>query len=246
MGLINSFRKINDRLNERFFKAEANTYRPYLTWVDRYLPPAGVIIDLGSGSVSLEDYLPRAGEDNMLLIAIDGHYDGLASNHTRSRIVANAESLPFRDEALDVIAASCVLEHIENPAAIVSECYRVLKKGGALVFYTPNRGSYVAAIARITPLSFHRWVRMLQTGKSSHDPDVCKTLYRMNTLSDVVRQRGQFCIVSLETHIGAPCYTTFMPPPVHLIFITFHKILQRVTWLRRTFGEVIIGCLVKP
>lgn len=245
MGLINSFRKINDRLNERCFNAEANTYRPYLTWVDRYLPPAGVIIDVGAGSVSLEDYLPRAGEDNMLLIAVDGQYDGLASNRTRLRIVANAESLPFRDKALDAIAASCVLEHIEHPTEIVSECYRVLKKGGAFMFYTPNRRSYVAAIARITPLSFHRWIRMLQTGKSYPDVEVCKTHYKMNTLSDVLRHRGKFCIISLETHIGAPCYTTFMPPPVHLIFIAFHKILQRVTWLRRTFGEVIIGCLVK-
>lgn len=159
-GIIDSFRKSNARLNNRFFKAAGNTYRHYLSWIDQCLPLNGVIIDLGAGSVSLENYMPKLKQGGVLLIAVDSSYEGLARNRTPSKIVANAESsLPFRDETVDVIAASCVFEHIENPAAVVSECYRVLKKEGALVFYTPNRRSYVAAIARITPLFFHRWIR---------------------------------------------------------------------------------------
>lgn len=190
--------------------------------------------------------MPKLKQGGVLLIAVDSSYEGLARNRTPSKIVANAESLPFHDETVDVIAASCVFEYIENPAAVVSKCYRVLKKEGALVFYTPNRRSYVAAIARITPLFFHRWIRKLQTGDSSQEADVIETFYRMNTLSDVRKYAVGFRIVSLETYIGAPCYTTFMPPPVHLIFILFHKIVQNVTYLRRTFGESIIGFLVKP
>jgi ubiquinone/menaquinone biosynthesis C-methylase UbiE len=244
--LINGFRKINVQLNERFFKAEANTYCYYLAWLDQYVLPAGMIIDLGAGSVSLETYLPRAGDNSIRLVAVDSHYNGLANNRTRLKVVANAGALPFRDETVDVVTASCFFEHMADPAAIISECHRVLKKRGALVFYTPHRRSYVAAIARITPLSFHRLVRTLQTGQSSDEVEVCETFYKMNTHSDIVRYVERFRIVSLQTYIGAPCYTTFLPPPVHLAFVMFSKILQRVNYLRRNFGESIIGCLVKP
>lgn len=245
-GVVDSFRKINIRLNERIFRVDANTYRRYLAWLDRYLPSTGVILDLGAGSVGLETYLPAVGEKSIRLLAVDSHYNGLAVNRTRLKVIANAGSLPFSDETVDVIAASCFFEHVEDPAPIISECYRVLKRGGVLVFYTPHRRSYIAIIARMTPLAFHRLIRRLQTGQSSDEADVCETFYRMNTRSDIVRHMEHFRIISLDTYIGAPCYTVFLPPPVHLIFILFSKILLRVTRLRQNFGESIIGCLEKP
>jgi ubiquinone/menaquinone biosynthesis C-methylase UbiE len=191
-------------------------------------PPSGTILDLGAGSVTLARYLPRVSENGSLLISVDYSPNGLVKNKAKARVVANAESLPFKDETLNVIAASCVFEHIENPVPIVAECYRVLKKGGALVFYTPSRRSYVAAIARITPLFFHRLVRMLQTGKAMRDIEVIPTFYRMNTRADLANYFSGFSLVSLETNIGHPSYTTFLPPPIHLIFILFHKIVQRI------------------
>ncbi len=244
--IIDSFRKSNAQLNRRLFKDEENTYRRYLRLIDQHLSLGQVIVDLGSGSVCLQDLLPRAGEASALLIAVDRHYDGLVGNRTHTKIVSEAASLPFDDETLDLIVASCFFEHVENPDEILSECYRVLKRGAALVFYTPNRRSYVAAIARITPLTFHRFIRRLQTGMSSDEIEVCQKEYKMNTPAAVASHKGEFCVFSLETYVGAPCYTTFLPPPLHLIFILFHKILQSRSWLRRSFGESIIGCLVKP
>ena len=243
--LLDAFRKINSRLNELVFRDSANTYIIYLRSINQCLPSAGVVVDLGAGSVSLKDYLPRVGEDEILLIGLDRDYDRIVSDGRRLNIVANADLLPFLDETVDVITASCFFEHIEYPAGVIQECYRVLKKNGSIVFYTPNARSYVAAIARITPLSFHRCIRMLQTGKRRHEVEVCKTFYRMNTPSDLVRYQGRFSS-AIEIYVGAPSYTTFMPPPIHAVFIGVHKVLQKVTWLRRAFGESIIGCLTKP
>jgi len=243
---IDRFRKTNARLNELHFKEAGDTYRHYLTMIDQRLPRAGLMVDLGAGSVSLDDYLTRLKQDGICVTAVDCDYNGLASNHTSAKIMARAEALPFREATIDVVGASCFFEHVENPTRVLSECHRILKKGGVVVFYTPNRRSYVAAIARYTPPSFHRLVRMLQTGRESHDVEVTETFYRMNTRSEIVRQARDFRVVSLETYVGAPCYTGFMPPLVHLIFILYHKFLQKVSWLRRIFGESIIGCLVKP
>ena len=50
----------------------------------------------------------------------------------------NAESLNFGENVFDIVIASAVIEHVDNPNKLLSECYRVLKKGGILVITTPN------------------------------------------------------------------------------------------------------------
>jgi SAM-dependent methyltransferase len=48
------------------------------------------------------------------------------------------ESLPFPDEAFDVIYSANVLEHTQQPEAVLGEAFRVLKPGGVLHFEVPN------------------------------------------------------------------------------------------------------------
>lgn len=243
-SLLQRFRARNARLNERVFGSEANSFRRYLALVDAALPSEGTILDLGAGRVSLAQYLPRLRAER-LAIAVDQDHASLIRNPLESRIAAQAEMLPFRDETIDVIASSCCFEHVEHPTALLRESYRVLTNGGALVFYTPSRRSYVAMIGRLTPVGFHRWIRTLQTGAGSDEVEVCRTLYRMNSETDLIAQRDRFHVASLGTYIGAPCYTTFLPPPLHAVFVGLHLIIQRVPWLTRTFGESVIGCFLK-
>jgi len=243
--LTSLFRKLNEKQNAYWFKTGRDTFRSYIRCIDQALPVSGAILDVGAGSVTLATYLPRLGRDG-LLIAADYSNEGLAQNQSKAKVVTDAEAFPFPNETFDVISASCVLEHIENPGPVVAECFRVLKKGGALVFYTPHRRSYIAALARLTPLAFHRRIRTLQTGKSMGEVEVIKTFYRLNTFQDLEKYRGNFRLGSIEICVGAPSYTTFLPPPFHFLFILFHKVLQTVPSLRAAFGETITGCLVKP
>ena len=243
---LNLFRTVNARLNELFFQKEANSYLKYLHSIDSRLPSARIVIDLGSGSVGLESYLTRLKENRIRAVAVDNHFEGIATNPSLWKVAADAEFLPFRDHTVDLICASCFFEHVENPQRVLSECYRVLKKGGTVVFYTPHRRSYVASIARMTPLWFHRWIRSLQTGEPLEMGEVCKTFYKMNTSYDLKRLSGSFQIQFLEKCIGAPSYTTFLFPPIHFLFMILHKVIQLVPSLRISFGESLIGCLVKP
>jgi len=50
--------------------------------------------------------------------------------------------LPLKDESVDVVTATDVLEHLVDPQMLVRETYRVLKPGGYAMFATPNLASW--------------------------------------------------------------------------------------------------------
>ncbi len=52
-------------------------------------------------------------------------------------VIADVQSLPFRDGAFDAVKATEVLEHVSNVEAALAECRRVLRVGGHLVATVP-------------------------------------------------------------------------------------------------------------
>jgi SAM-dependent methyltransferase len=52
---------------------------------------------------------------------------------------APAEGLPFADALFDVVLSHEVIEHVADDRASVAEMVRVLKVGGRLVLFSPNR-----------------------------------------------------------------------------------------------------------
>jgi len=53
---------------------------------------------------------------------------------------ADATSLPFPDHSVDAVVILDVLEHLDDPVAVLAEVHRVLKHGGSLVASVPHRG----------------------------------------------------------------------------------------------------------
>jgi SAM-dependent methyltransferase len=51
------------------------------------------------------------------------------------------EAVPFADGIFDYIGSHEVIEHVEDPALVLPELYRVLKPGGVCVIATPNGAS---------------------------------------------------------------------------------------------------------
>lgn len=50
----------------------------------------------------------------------------------------NKQTLPYHDGSFDLVTATEVIEHIENPRFLLREVSRVLKPGGIFVLSTPN------------------------------------------------------------------------------------------------------------
>jgi ubiquinone/menaquinone biosynthesis C-methylase UbiE len=55
---------------------------------------------------------------------------------------AKGERLPFPDAHFDLVFSSTVLEHTDDPQAVIREAFRVLKPGGFLQFVFPNYASF--------------------------------------------------------------------------------------------------------
>jgi len=54
------------------------------------------------------------------------------------KINANNDALPFEDNYFDAVTCLDVIEHVFEPACLINEISRVLKKGGFLIVITPN------------------------------------------------------------------------------------------------------------
>jgi SAM-dependent methyltransferase len=63
--------------------------------------------------------------------------------------VADAERLPFPDNAFDLVYAHGVVQYTANPARLVAECHRVLKPGGEAIFQVYNRRSWLNALSKL-------------------------------------------------------------------------------------------------
>jgi SAM-dependent methyltransferase len=90
-----------------------------------------LVLDLGCGERPYADLFADAS-GAARCIGIDRGTDG-----ARPDIVADAQQLPLVAGCVDLVFCSQVLEHVTAPAALLAECARVLRPGGALVLSAP-------------------------------------------------------------------------------------------------------------
>jgi SAM-dependent methyltransferase len=106
----------------------------------------GVLLDAGCGTAFEAGLLARIvpglryyGVDISSLRLGEAAAAGAAEP---SRFFQSAlESLPFADGAFDYVGSHEVIEHVEDPAIVLPELFRVLKPGGVCVIATPNGAS---------------------------------------------------------------------------------------------------------
>lgn len=103
----------------------------YVTLLERYVPANASVLDLGSsGGTGWLEGRWVAGLDRSL------SGSRLAAHHYDVAVQADAARIPFADGTFDAVVSRFFWEHIAPPdkPAILRECHRVLKDGGALVF----------------------------------------------------------------------------------------------------------------
>jgi SAM-dependent methyltransferase len=87
-------------------------------------------------------YLSRLGEQAKLAVGLDIELERAKEARQKSPAVTcgNGEQLPFSPDQFDLVLSHEVIEHVGDDRAAMREIFRVLKPGGRLVLFCPNRG----------------------------------------------------------------------------------------------------------
>ena len=108
------------------------------------LPAGAQVLDYGSGSCEVSEYLAVAGARPVALDMFPGY---LQASRQRSATrggaapryaVGDGERLPFRDGVFAGAVCSEVLHHVPDPSLGASEIFRTLAPGGVCLVIEPN------------------------------------------------------------------------------------------------------------
>lgn len=99
--------------------------------------PHGRLLDVGCGDGLYLEYMQRLGWE-VEGVEVDPRSSELARQRGLVVYSGVLEQRRFEDCRFDVIVLSHLLEHLHDPAALLQECYRILKPGGIIKVFVPN------------------------------------------------------------------------------------------------------------
>lgn len=152
-------------------------------FIDRIAPLAGKkVLDVGCGGGILSEAMAQRGAEVMgidmgeapLKVAkLHGLESGVSVRYQQIPVETLAEQMPG---AFDVVTCMEMLEHVPDPASIISACQRLVRPGGQLFFSTLNRNpkSYLFAILgaerilKLVPQGTHDFQRFIRPAELGH------------------------------------------------------------------------------
>lgn len=153
------------------------------------------LLDLGAGGGLLADAVAGAGHTAIALDpslpSVRAGRDHAASAETGvSSLAGRGEQLPFSDGCFDAVLCMEVLEHVDDPEAVIAEAARVLRPEGLFVFSGPNRtitnriGLVMLAqdLLGVIPRGTHEWRRLIRPAEMNR--------YLRNSAIDPIRTLG--------------------------------------------------------
>jgi SAM-dependent methyltransferase len=111
----------------------------YFRDVTRHFPPGTRLLDVGCGSAWLADHFDD-------YTGVDGSPEAVAAAAAKGREITLAsvdEPLPFEEASFDGVVLKDLLEHVNDPAAVVRETARVLRPGGRVFASSPDAQRWV-------------------------------------------------------------------------------------------------------
>lgn len=111
----------------------------YFRDITRHFSTEAELLDVGCGGAWLADHFAH-------YTGVDGSAEAVAAAAERGITVLHVdvdEGLPFGDERFDAVVLKDVLEHVNDPVAVVKESARVLKPAGRIFASSPDAQRWV-------------------------------------------------------------------------------------------------------
>ncbi len=132
-----------DYFEQRECKATEHEERRVREYILSKIPSnAELILDVGSGGSWLSKNIDF---DNHILISLDLSEKNVLqslnenSNKNHFGLVADALNPPFKENTIDCIIASEIIEHLINPEEFIKKMIKILKPGGKFIISTPYK-----------------------------------------------------------------------------------------------------------
>ncbi len=167
------------RLRHRFRYFSPDQW--YEAIVDRLVTPGCRWVDVGGGTslfVENEQLSRELADRCAFLVGVDPSDNICANQLVHQRVRSTIEQFQPQ-ETFDLATFRMVAEHVEQPRDVVQSLARLIRPGGHVVIYTPNRWAPAAVAASLVPGKCHSgFARVLDARRKE---DVFPTFYRMNT-----------------------------------------------------------------
>lgn len=110
-----------------------------LSFIEHYAPLSGArVLDIGCGLGKYVQKFQDRGADAYGL-DIDARRLREGAGDVPGLMLGISEGLPFKSGAFDLVVLNEVIEHVRDDRATMREAYRVLRPGGHVAIYAPNR-----------------------------------------------------------------------------------------------------------
>ncbi len=122
-----------------------------------------IVLDIGCGAGGKTLYY--TAQDARYVFGIDPveKYKAIATELAEKKALADktefitgdAAKMPFESNVIDTIIMNDAMEHVDDPIAVLNECYRVLKKGGRLyINFPPYHHPYGAHLSDVIGIPY--------------------------------------------------------------------------------------------
>lgn len=205
-------------------------------------------IDCGKG----EDLLNISKRKKIIGYGLDWSLNQLKiAKHSMnfSFIQADAENLPFRDSAFDLVISSELIEHLLNPRAFIQEALRIIQPEGRILITTPNKYNYFTLLGKIFPVRIRKRLSKAIRGKldidSSEysDGDIKEHLYEFSPgkLKYLLSQRGFIIKTVLGSVLSIPFPRLFEKLPLfYKLLFYINRFIDRLPFSNYLKAHIII------
>ena len=205
-----------------------------------------VILDAGCGEGCFSFEISKRCKKSVgvdLNVNKKGISDGNYSNLTLVR--GDIQKLPFENESFDKILLSSVLQMVADDCVVLTECHRVLNKGGELVLSVPVEYIWITSLNQIKK---QLKTRFRANGKGYYKPTeifgllnahgyrIVQTEYAPKKWGSLICEIWLFITYHLKLPLFSPYYFFFLYPVC---------LLERIIGSKKQNGNEIVIKVVK-
>lgn len=134
---IDHYRKDAERFD--YFAGQNSTNAAYeklfRKFILRFAGSHDTVVDIGSGG----GWASSIPHERIFFIDLSMKNLSSLKSGSSGPVMADAHILPFKDESVELLIASEIVEHLNDPELAAKEMWRVLKPGGRIIVSTPYK-----------------------------------------------------------------------------------------------------------